>query len=80
MYTDSNLTCILSTSNVLGVGMKLVDRIGQRFGKLTVIEQAGRNSLKKVLWKCRCECGSYVNVVAGSLVTGNTTKIGRAHV
>jgi len=60
----------------MGVIMKLVDRTGQRFGKLTVIEQAGRNELKKVLWKCRCDCGNEVNVVAGSLVTGNTTTCG----
>ena len=56
--------------------MKLVDRTGQRFGKLVVMEQAGRNTLKKVLWKCRCECGNEINVVAGSLVTGNTTACG----
>ena len=55
---------------------KLVDRTGQRFGKLVVIEQAGRNELKKVLWKCRCDCGNEVNVVAGSLVTGNTESCG----
>lgn len=56
--------------------MKIVDRIGQKFGKLLVIEQVGRNKLKKVLWKCKCECGNEVDVVAGSLVTGNTTSCG----
>jgi hypothetical protein len=56
--------------------MKLVDRTGQKFGKLTVIEQAGRNNLKKVLWKCRCDCGNFVNVVSGSLITGNTESCG----
>ena len=56
--------------------MKLVDRTGQNFGKLTVVEQAGRNNLKKVLWKCKCECGNFINVVAGSLVTGNTESCG----
>ena len=60
----------------MGVIMKLIDRVGQVFGKLTVIEQAGRNELKKVLWKCRCDCGNEINVVAGSLVTGNTTTCG----
>jgi len=55
---------------------KLVDRTGQRFGKLVAIEQAGRNALKKVLWKCRCDCGNEVNVVSGSLVTGNTESCG----
>lgn len=56
--------------------MKLVDRTGQRFGKLTVLGQAGRNALKKVLWKCRCDCGNEAVVVAGSLVTGNTESCG----
>lgn len=56
--------------------MKLVDRTGQVFGKLTVIEQAGRDKLKKVLWRCRCECGNETVVVSGSLVTGNTTSCG----
>jgi hypothetical protein len=56
--------------------MKLADRTGQRFGKLLVIEQAGRNNLKKVLWKCKCDCGNEIDVVAGSLVTGNTVSCG----
>lgn len=56
--------------------MKFIDRAGQRFGKLTVIEEAGRNPLKKVLWKCKCDCGSETIVTAGSLVTGNTTSCG----
>ena len=56
--------------------MNLIDRTGQLFGRLSVVEQVGRNELKKVLWKCRCECGTEVIVVAGSLVTGNTTSCG----
>lgn len=56
--------------------MKFIDRTGQRFGRLIVLEQAGRDSLKKVLWKCRCDCGVETTVVVGSLVTGNTTSCG----
>jgi len=56
--------------------MKLIDRTGQVFGKLVVLEQAGRDNLKKVLWRCRCECGNETVVVSGSLVTGNTTSCG----
>ena len=56
--------------------MKLVDRTGQVFGKLTVIKQAGRDKLKKVLWRCRCKCGNETVVVSGSLATGNTTSCG----
>jgi hypothetical protein len=56
--------------------MKFIDRTGQVFGRLTVVEQAGRDKLKKVLWRCRCECGNETVVVSGSLVTGNTTSCG----
>lgn len=56
--------------------MKFVDRTGQRFGKLIVLNHAGNNALKKVLWKCRCDCGNESIVVAGSLVTGNTESCG----
>jgi hypothetical protein len=59
-----------------GAFMKLVDRTGQVFGRLTVVEQAGRDKLKKVLWRCKCECGNETVVVSGSLVTGNTTSCG----
>jgi hypothetical protein len=59
-----------------GAFMKLVDRTGQVFEKLTVVEQAGRDKLKKVLWRCKCECGNETVVVSGSLVTGNTTSCG----
>ena len=56
--------------------MKLVDRTGQVFGRLTVLEQAGRDKLKKVLWRCKCACGNETVVVSGSLITGNTTSCG----
>ena len=76
MYTDLKIMCILETLKLRSLGMKLVDRTGQVFGKLTVLKQAGRNNLKKVLWRCRCECGEEILVVSGSLVTGNTTSCG----
>ena len=56
--------------------MKLVDRTGQRFGRLVVIEQAGRTASKKVLWKCMCDCGNETQTDSGSLVTGNTESCG----
>lgn len=56
--------------------MRFIDRTGEVFGKLTVVEQAGRDKLKKVLWRCKCECGTEAVVVSGSLVTGNTTSCG----
>jgi hypothetical protein len=56
--------------------MKLIDRAGQRFGRLIVIEQAGRTASKKVLWKCVCDCGKETQTDSGSLTTGNTTSCG----
>lgn len=58
---------------------KFIDRTGQRFGRLLVLEQAGRDRLKKVLWKCACDCGRETLVVAGGLVTGHTTSCGCAN-
>lgn len=55
---------------------KFIDRTGQRFGRLVVVEQAGRNDLKKVLWRCQCDCGNLTVVTSGCLVTGNTTSCG----
>jgi hypothetical protein len=77
MYTDAIKKCILQTSMLhKEFGMKFIDRTGQRFGKLVVLEQAGRSPSKKVLWKCQCDCGNQSTVPSGSLVTGNTESCG----
>ena len=55
---------------------RLVDRVGQMFGRLRVVERAGTDQNKKVVWRCICECGKEVCVPSGSLVTGNTTSCG----
>jgi hypothetical protein len=36
---------------------KFKDLTGLKFGKLTVIEQAGHDKYNKILWKCKCDCG-----------------------
>ncbi len=55
---------------------KFINRTGQRFGRLLVLEEAGRNQLKKVLWKCQCDCGNIVLRPSGDLVTGNSVSCG----
>jgi len=55
---------------------RLINRSGERFGKLLVLSRAGTNSLKKVLWRCLCDCGNECTVVSGDLVTGNTQSCG----
>lgn len=55
---------------------KFVDRTGQVFGKLRVLNRCGTNALKKVLWRCACDCGNILVTTSGSLVTGNTQSCG----
>lgn len=55
---------------------KKVDLTGQRFGRLLVIEEAGRNKRSDVLWKCKCDCGNEVTVCTSHLRTGNTKSCG----
>ena len=57
------------------MGRKL-DLTGQRFGRLVVVEEAGRTKHGFVLWKCRCDCGQEVVVSSQHLRSGNTTSCG----
>lgn len=38
--------------------MKIVNLVGQQFGKLTVLEKMSSTRGGSVLWKCLCACGS----------------------
>lgn len=55
------------------------DLTGQKFGRLTVIKEQGRNKSKKVLWLCKCECGTEVVVISQSLTSGTTLSCGCYH-
>lgn len=48
--------------------------IGKLFGKLTVLEEAGRTNTGKKKWKCVCECGNTTFVPTGDLNSGHTTS------
>ena len=52
---------------------RLIDLTGQRFGKLVVIEYAGRNERRESLWKCQCDCGNK-SVVRGDVLRRGTTE------
>lgn len=53
-----------------------IDLTGKVFGKLTVLEDAGRTRDKKLLWKCICACGNAVIVRAVCLSGGQTKSCG----
>ena len=49
------------------IGMQqynLINEIGNRYGRLTVIERAGRDKNGNALWRCQCDCGNET-IVAG---------------
>lgn len=60
--------------------MKKIDLKGQRFGRLTVVEEAP--SVKspcgssRTQWKCKCDCGSEIVVGRTHLLHGDTTSCG----
>lgn len=49
---------------------------GQKFGKLTVLEQVLEKQDGKIFWKCRCDCGKIKNIYGAYLINGHTTSCG----
>lgn len=56
--------------------MKRCDLIGQRFGKLTVIDRLQERQSGYQLWLCRCDCGSEVRANTRSLKRGTISSCG----
>lgn len=61
----------------------LIDLTGQRFGRLTVVEQAPPQRTKyeyctvyRTMWHCVCDCGESVIVEGNNLKRGNTKSCG----
>lgn len=54
----------------------LISLIGNRYGKLTVIERVENNRFGHVCYRCKCDCGGETIVDAGNLRQGNTNSCG----
>lgn len=56
------------------------DMTGDRFGRLVVIERAEDSILpcgqRKIMWKCKCDCGNEAIVMASTLRQGQTKSCG----
>ncbi len=50
-----------------------IDLTGQRFGKLEVLKEGGRDSRGEILWHCQCDCG-FTTSVRGYSLRKNLTK------
>ena len=64
----------------VNMGDVLRDLTGQRFGRLTVIKRTDNYILKngrhKVMWLCRCDCGTIKIIRGESLKQGDTLSCG----
>ena len=50
--------------------------IGERFGRLTVIEFSHKTESRKYYWKCKCDCGVEKIIRADSLKNGSIQSCG----
>ena len=55
--------------------MNVLDIIGKKSGRLTVIEKAVTRN-QKSYWLCLCECGNKVEVIGSNINNGNTQSCG----
>jgi len=53
-----------------------IDLTDKKFGRLTVIEYAGKTKGKISLWKCLCNCGNESIVLSSNLKSGKTQSCG----
>lgn len=54
--------------------------IGMKFGKLTVVDYAGKDKNNKTNWVCRCSCGRTKIIRATSLKSGATLTCGKCEI
>ena len=54
----------------------LKDRVGQRYGRLLVLERAPNGTHNRVMWKCQCDCGNICTVYGNNLQNGDTKSCG----
>ena len=52
--------------------MKLIDRTGQRYGRLVAIEKSDVPRM----WRCLCDCGVVLLVTGSNLTKGSTKSCG----
>lgn len=55
---------------------KTINEVGNRYGKLVVLERDGSNSQGRAMWLCQCDCGKLVKVTGVALRKGITQSCG----
>jgi hypothetical protein len=55
---------------------RVKNKVGHRYGKLTVIGFDRLSEDHRTYWNCKCDCGNELIVVGSSLTSKNTTSCG----
>ena len=55
---------------------KLINLLGQKFGRLTVIERLENNKYNNARWLCECECGTLTSAITSELKNGKVKSCG----
>lgn len=55
---------------------RFLNRIGMRYGRLTVISYKGKDNRGLHLWECQCSCGNTKIVVGQNLSSGKSKSCG----
>ena len=58
------------------MGRPLIDMLGKKFTRLTVIEHDHVDDKNHHYWKCRCDCGNVIVVDGSKLRSGDTKSCG----
>jgi len=74
MCTPASLPILSRTAWLDDMG-KLIDMIGRRFTRLTVIARV-ENSGTRAAWRCACDCGNFIVVDGKKLRTEHTRSCG----
>lgn len=57
-------------------GIKMENIIGQKFGRLTVVERKGNDKHRSIVWLCKCDCGNFIETTTNNLKSWNTKSCG----
>lgn len=55
---------------------KRLNLVGEKFGRLEVIADAGNNEYGEAMWLCRCDCGNVKIIYRGNLRNNHTKSCG----
>ena len=76
LVTKSNLKRYARSCGCLNNSKKYEDIIGQKFGKLTVLEELERTRRGQRKYRCICDCGNENIVIGANLLYGKVISCG----